>query len=275
VGFAVAGVAAVLAVAISLPLALRRPDPKPVGGPSGTTWNLQLDENFSGDTASLLGSGVWHSGWFGNGKLTGPVNSEERSLFTDANISVADGRATLEVTPNSRKRALSDGITQPNLGSAINSDDEQAGKGFMLDYGYVETRMRLPAGGPHEQVWPAFWLTGHTWPDDMEIDVVEGDGTDQGCKFNIHYGSHHEDTVNLNDVDRVRTVHGATAGMHTYAADIRPDGVTFYYDGKPVYMFRGKVPDVRRFVMVDVSAAGVVTGTRSLEVDYVRAWTRG
>lgn len=271
---AAVGLAVLVTLLLVLPSARRHPDPKPVGGPAGVGWNLAFDENFDGTTASLLGSGTWHPGWFGNGRLTGPVNSLETALFASANISVANGRATFDVTPNSSHLALPGGRTEPNLGSAINSDDDQAAKGFMMGYGYVEARMQLPAGGPGEKVWPAFWLNGHTWPDDMEVDVVEGDGTDQGCKFNLHYGRDNVDSVNLNQVGRFRTVPGATSGMHTYAADIRPDGVTFYYDGKAVYAYQGQVPDAQRYLMVGVTSEGTVTGTRSLQVDYVRAWTR-
>jgi beta-glucanase (GH16 family) len=246
---------------------------QPVGGPAGVHWNLEMDEDFSGDTASVLGSGTWHAGWFGNGQLTRAVNDNENALYATSNLSVADGVARLDVTPNTARRRLSDGKSEPNLGAALNSDDKQAADGFSIGYGYVEARMQLPAGDG-DQVWPSFWLTGQTWPDDMEIDVLEGDGTDQGCKFNIHYG-HGQDTTNLASINRARTVPGATTGMHTYAADIRPDGVTFYYDGTAVYAYKGHVPDEQRFLMVGVSSSGPVTSTRSLLVDHIRAWTRG
>jgi beta-glucanase (GH16 family) len=143
-----------------------------------------------------------------------------------------------------------------------------------MSYGYAEARMQLPAGNAEEDVWPSFWLTGHTWPDDMEIDVIEGDGTDEGCKFNIHYGSDGVDSTTLDDDVRQSTVPGATTGMHTYAADIRPDGVTFYYDGVAVYSYDGDVPDKSRYLMVGLSTAGTMSSTKSLDVDYVRAWTR-
>ncbi|HEV7188889.1 MAG TPA: family 16 glycosylhydrolase [Blastococcus sp.] len=247
---------------------------KPVGGPSGVAWKVQFDENFGGDTASVLDSGVWHAGWFGNGKVTGPVNSQETSLFSVDNLSVSGGVARFDVTPNSDHLALGDGTTQPNLGAALNTDESQASRGFAITYGYVEARMQMPAGDRTEGVWPAFWLNGQTWPDDMEIDVVEGDGTDQGNKFNIHHGSNDHDTTNLNDVGRRRTVPGATTGMHTYAADIRPDGITYFYDGAPVYSYQGKVPNSPRYLMVGASSEGTMTSTKSLLVDYVRAWTR-
>lgn len=247
----------------------------PNGGPAGATWHLLFDESFSEGKDALLQSGIWHAGWFGDGRLTDKVNGEETSLFSVDNLSVSGGVARLTVTPNARQQALSDGTTEPNLGGAINSDESQASRGFMLTYGYAEARMWLPAAPASEQVWPSFWLNGETWPDDMEIDVLEGDGTDQGNKFNIHYGSNHNDTTNLDNAHRKRTIPGATAGWHTYGADIRPDGVTFYYDGTAVYDYQGKVPDVPRYLMVGLSTSARVTQPRTLLVDYVRTWTRG
>jgi hypothetical protein len=246
---------------------------QPVGGPSGVTWELQFDEQFDGDTETLVDSDVWHTGWFGDGDLTHGVNSRETALYTSENISVADGHLRLDVTPNPDGLELEDGTTQPNLGAALNTDEAQASEGFMMTYGYVEARMQLPAGTAVERVWPSFWLNGHTWPVDMEIDVVEGDGTDEGCKFNIHHGTR-EDPINLNGTDRAETVEGATNGMHTYAADIRPDGVTFYYDGVAVGGYDGEVPDSPRYLMVGLTTSGTMSSTKSLLVDHVRAWTR-
>jgi Glycosyl hydrolases family 16 len=269
------GIALVTGMVLALVLPSRGgPAPGPAGGPRHVTWSLAFDENFTSGTGGLTGSGVWHEGWFGHGPLTAAVNSKEKAIYDAANLSVSGGTARLEVTPNSTHRALPNGTTQPNLGAMINTDDDQAQTGFMVGYGYVEARMQLPAGSSSEGLWPSFWLSGHTWPDDMEIDVVEGDGSDRG-KFNLHYGSHNNDTVTLDRVDRYRTVSGATTGMHTYAADIRPDGVTFYYDGAAVYAYHGKVPDARRFLAVGLSSSGTVTTPKTLQVDYVRAWTRG
>lgn len=264
---------AAVALAVSLLVGRDGDPPVPSGGPSGVSWQLHFDEGFDSDKQTLLASGLWHSGWFGNGELTAPVNSEETALLSTENLSVAEGRAWLDVTPNSRELTLDDGTTAPNLGAALNTDPSQAPRGLTITYGYVEARMRLPAGDPDEEVWPSFWLNGQTWPDDMEIDVVEGDGTDEGCNVNIHWGDG-EDTVNFNDIDRRRTVEGATTGMHTYAADIRPDGITWYYDGVAVHVYDGVVPDAPRYLKVGVSSAGTMSSTRTLEVDHVRVWTR-
>jgi len=269
--------AVIIALAVALPLSVTSfkngDSVKPVGGPADVSWQVQMDENFAEDTSALLDSGRWHAGWFGDGQLTQAVNSLETSLYASTNLSVADGVARLDVTPNSSRRALSDGTTQPNLGAALNTDKAQASDGFMFTYGYVEARLQLPAGTPGEGVWPSFWLNGEHWPNDMEIDIVEGDGTDQGCTFNIHYGDG-KDITNLNDSVRTRTVPGATSGMHTYAADVRPDGVTFYYDGAAVYDYDGKVPDRPRYVMFGSSSSATVSARHSLLIDYVRVWSQ-
>jgi hypothetical protein len=246
----------------------------PAAGPAGVAWKLQFDEDFTAGKDALLRSGIWHTGWFGDGLLTDRVNSDEKTLFARDNLSVSGGIARLDVTPNTRHAALEDGTTQPNLGAALNTDQAQAPRGFMMTYGYAEARLQLPDAPLAEGAWPSFWLTGETWPDDMEIDIVEGDGTDSGNKFNIHYGSNHRDTTTLDDVGRDRTVPGSTAGWHTYGADIRPDGITFYYDHTAVYAYHGKVPNSARYLMVGLSSEAKVTTTRTLLVDYVRAWNR-
>jgi len=274
---AAAWAATIIVLAVALPLTvtsvMRGDTVTPVGGPAGVNWHVQMDENFGEDKRALLDSGRWHAGWFGNGQLTPAVNSLETSLYASTNLSVADGVARLDVTPNSPRRFLSDGTRQPNLGAALNTDKAQASDGFMFTYGYVEARLQLPAGKRAEGVWPSFWLNGQTWPNDMEIDIVEGDGTDQGCKFNIHYGDG-DDTTNLNNVARMRTVRGATSGMHTYAADVRPDGVTFYYDGAAVYAYHGKVPDAPRYVVLGNSSSATVSADHPLLIDYVRVWSQ-
>jgi hypothetical protein len=269
------GLGVCLVLVIALVTSLRGEQPMPVGGPTGVSWDLEFGEDFAGDTADLLDSDAWHTGWFGDGVLTEPVNTLEAALMSRANLSVSGGRARLDVRPNADGEELDDGTTEPNLGSALNTDPEQAADGFRIGYGYVEARMQLPAGSSDEEVWPAFWLNGEKNPDDMEIDVVEGEGTDASCKFNIHYGEDGEDTVNLDDSPhRRQIVDGATTGMHTYAADIRPDGITFYYDGRAVGGYDGEVPDRPRYLMLTSTASGTMDSARSLEVDYVRAWTR-
>ena len=90
------------------------PDPVPAGGPEGVSWQLEFDEDFSGDLATLQDSGTWHTGWFGDGQLTLPVNDLETALMSTDNLSIADGVARMELTPNTDGLALRDG-SRPRL----------------------------------------------------------------------------------------------------------------------------------------------------------------
>jgi hypothetical protein len=252
---------------------------QPFGGApqAAGPWNLIFQEEFQqADAAALLASGKWHFGWFGDGILTGPVNGLETALYDVTTLSVGSGVGTFAVRPNSTNKTLSGTPAKANLGGSIVSDPWQSGAtpGFMMSYGYAEARFRQPAGNETETLWPGWWLNGHDWPSCMEIDIMEGDGTDAGCGFNIHYGPATVETLNLNNIPggRTRTVVGATSGMHTYGADIRPDGVTFYYDGIAVYNFAGTVPDVDRYLMIGNSCAGTMSAQKDLVVEYVRAW---
>lgn len=236
---------------------------------------LFAEEFDQASTSALLAEGRWATGWFGTG-VTGSVNDTETAYYDPDLVAVSSGQATFTAGPNATDKKPP-GITEsrPNLGAQLSTDPDQAPTGFTMSYGYVEARLQQPAGNPTEAVWPGWWLTAHDWPTAMEIDVLEGDGTDTGGGFNIHYGATvGVDSINLNAGPRLATVTGATTGMHTYGADIRSDGVDFYYDQVWVGGYVGAVPDTPRFLMTGLSTAGTLTGSKALIVDYIRAWER-
>ncbi len=248
--------------------------PHLVDAPPGATWTPAFAEEFgSSSTDAFVEEGRWHVGWYGDGRLTQPVNGDETALYHRDQLQVQDGLGRFSVRPN--EAGLADGgVGAPHLAAMVNTDPAQVEGGVTIGYGYVEVRMQQPAGSASEELWPAFWLNGDPWPTAMEIDVVEGDGTDGGCSFNIHHGPAGTDVTNLNGIDRSRTVPGATSGMHVYGADIRPDGITFHYDGRPVYTWSGPVPDAQRYLAVGLSTGGTVAREATLLVDWVRAWHR-
>ncbi len=246
----------------------------PVGGPTGVTWRPVFAEEFEHSADTVFSRGSWRFGWYGDGVVTDAVNRKETAGYARSLFTVEEDRGVFRVGPNHDSLSTGDG-QPPNLGSILTTDPAQGARpGFTLGYGYVEARLQQPSGTDHEAVWPGFWLNGPDWPSSMEIDVIEGDGTDEGNTCNIHLGPAGSDVTNMNGTDRSTTVAGATAGMHTYAADIRPDGVTFYYDGVPVHSHAGPVPDARRYLVIGVSTSGHMSTTKSMLVDYVRAWVR-
>lgn len=240
-------------------------------------WTRVFTEDFNDSSAvSLLNNGKWWFGWFGNGITTDAVNSAETAIYDRSCFAVSGGQATFTIKPNSTGIQTPAGHTKPNLGAQISTDPDQgASPGFLMSYGFIEARLQQPAGNGTELPWPAFWASWENWPTGMEIDVMEGGGTDS-ASFNIHYGTTvGVETTNLNGLGsgRTRSVPGATTGMHTYGADIRPGSVTFYYDGAPVYTYLGTVPSTQRPLIIGNSTGGTLTGPKNLIVDYVRAWT--
>ena len=75
-----------------------------------------------------------------------------------------------------------------------NPDDGQPGHtGFQIAPTpgkpvYVEFKATLPATASGTVAnWPGLWLVGQTWPEDGEIDVMEGGGG--STAYHIHYGT--------------------------------------------------------------------------------------
>lgn len=252
----------------------RRHGKQPLGAPDGK-WTLTFDEEFSERSAAeLLRSGRWHFGWFGNGGLTCTVNCSFETAYDYRPLfRVSHGIATFITRPNFERLSCCGRGVKPNLASMIDTDPLQgAHPGYETSYGYVEARMWLPDGSPSEHVWPGWWLNGAQWPQDAEIDVLEGSGTDTRNCWNVHYGPRTRDISNLNGSPHCATVTGATSGWHTYGADIRPDGITWYYDGSQVGSYRGVIPAARRYLVIGASTRGILSSDKDTRVDYIRVW---
>ena len=115
-------------------------------------------------------------------------------------------------------------------------------EGYATQYGYFEIRMKMPAtkGGGYA----AWWLIGtedDNTPDGTEtkqngeIDVLETFFDNPGV---FHPKVHAWDDPNLNEWSSEVNLKGFSKKyvdeFHTYAMDWRPEGITFYVDGKEV-----------------------------------------
>jgi beta-glucanase (GH16 family) len=105
-------------------------------------------------------------------------------------------------------------------------------------YGYMEARMKLPAG---EGSWPAFWMLGTNiasvpWPDCGEIDIMEYKGSAPTVTYGtLHYGKSgvHQMLGGTKD-----TLVDLSAAYHRYGVLWKPDEVTFFIDDNLVYKAR-------------------------------------
>jgi beta-glucanase (GH16 family) len=221
---------------------------QPAGDVAGS-WNLIFDSEFTGTS---LNTSQWSTGWFGSG-ITKGANSAETECMDPSQVSVGGGQLTLTDIAQSETCA---GVTQPNTSGMVTTDGK-----FSFTYGYMEARIWLPGTGSVAD-WPAFWADGQVWPNDGEIDVVEGlSGLAQA---HFHYSG---------GADGPLTGHGAfPGGWHTFAADWEPGSITYYYDGASIGTFTSGITASPMYLILDLatSAGNATPGT--MKVQYVRVW---
>lgn len=158
-------------------------------------------------------------------------------------------------------------------------------------YGYIETRIQMPAGGEN---WPAYWMLGDAmssagWPYAGEIDIAEQGGHQPWRNSAaVHYsltdspgeccGNH---TYQVGE--RVSNVN-YSQGFHTYGLGWLPDRLEFYVDG--VLFYTLKRADIGGshwsfndyFFVILNNATGGFGGNwdgwseSRMTIDYVRAW---
>ncbi len=165
-----------------------------------------FDDEFS---TGSLNTAVWAPDWFANG------STQNNTVMDASNVSVGANGLNLTLNANGTGALVS---SNPNGG---------AGTGFQVAPSaghpvYVEYTATLPASGSQIANWPGLWLTGQTWPNTGEIDVMEGFGTSQ---YHIEYGPSSSQVSNPGGIG------GTTAGTHTYGVLWTTTGVTFVYDG--------------------------------------------
>jgi len=159
-------------------------------------------------------------------------------------------------------------------------------------YGYIETRIQMPAGGAN---WPAYWMLGDSmptagWPYSGEIDIAEQGGHQPWRNSAaVHYsvtdspgeccGNH---TYQVGE--RISNVN-YSANFHTYGLGWLPDRLEFYVDGVLFYSLnRADIGGAHwsfndYFFVILNNATGNFGGNwdgwneSRMTIDYVRAWT--
>lgn len=228
-------------------------------GPKGTGWKKVFDDEFSGqgldrskwaDTSSAESDG-------GHGNL----KNQQLEWNQAANCTVADGHLTMTAK---RTSFTSPSGQHYDWTSCLLTSTPS----LQLRYGYIEERSKLPAA---KGFWPAFWTWQangvDTW---VDTDVYEF-YSDNHTKLYLSQHSSQEGCEPTPGFD-------PTSGFHTYAADIEPEGTTFYLDGKQVCRTKGTsagstnlITNLAVYSKIPPDAA---TTTATKVVDWVRAWQR-
>jgi hypothetical protein len=225
---------------------------------------VAFDDEFTQDTS--LNRTWWTPGWFGTG--TTGLNG---TCLSSSNVQLGTGTPNFGPDLNLWMEPFASrcgGKGRSKYTGALISSNPQDGvaghTGFQQTYGYFEADIYLPpAPGGTIANWPAWWMDGQSWPQDGEIDVVEGLGG-HAC-FHFHF------SVNGAPGGCV----GSYSGWHTFGVDWEPGSITWYYDGVQVGQVTSNVTSSPMYMILD-DGQGSYGGSTVLPVDmqvsYVRVW---
>jgi beta-glucanase (GH16 family) len=216
----------------------------------GAPTSVVFSDNF--DTGSLDTS-VWAPEWFKDG------STANNTVMDSSNVSVGPNGLDLQLASNGTGGLVSS-----------NPDDGVAGHtGFQIAPSpgkpvYVEFQATLPGASGHVANWPALWLDGQTWPEDGEIDVMEGLGG--YTAYHIHYGSTGEGSQGpgsaVND----------SAGTHTFGVLWTTTSITFVYDGNVVGSLSESLTSPMYLVLENSFSSADPLLPATMDVRYVRVW---
>jgi beta-glucanase (GH16 family) len=242
----------------------------------GAGWDLVFADEFS---APALDTSKWHTCFYWAPTTCTIETNNELELYTANNVSVGGGNLKLQARKqnavgwNGKTFGYTSGMV--STGGSPWSSPAKA-PGFTFTYGYVEARVKVPAG---KGLWPAFWLlpNDHSWP--PEIDVMEIIG-DRPNETNMHYhfvkadGSH-------GDVGTAWTGPDFSAGYHTFGVDWQPGSLVWYVDGVERARYTGSaVTSKASYVLLNLAVGGNWPGSPDASttfpadylVDYVRVY---
>ncbi|MEW6566376.1 MAG: glycoside hydrolase family 16 protein [Spirochaetota bacterium] len=159
---------------------------------------------------------------------------------------------------------------------------------YSFKYGYIEARIKLPAG---TGMWPAFWMLGNNigtvgWPTCGEIDVMEYSPGVVGM-YKVFGTVHYPDSNGAHLYTSLGELidSSVVSAFHTYGVKWDSTSLTLYIDGKKVgttYTKKADTPwpfDQHFFIILNVAMGGNLGGTipadlteTTMEVDYVRVY---
>lgn len=152
---------------------------------------------------------------------------------------------------------------------------------YTLQYGRVDIRAKLPAGGG---TWPALWMLGANyetspWPACGEIDIMEHVGNSLN---RIHGTLHHPGHFGGNGDSGTVMIPTATSEFHIYSLDWSATSIKFLVDNVEFYSFsnNSSLPFNNPFFFIFNCAMGGNFGgavdpsinSATLEVDYIHVY---
>ena len=155
---------------------------------------------------------------------------------------------------------------------------------FKTTHGYVEARLKLPAG---RGLWPAFWmLPTHYVQDVPEIDVMEFLGQDVDRVYHTyHYFDVADDWQLISTPSFPSFATDWTADFHTFGMSWSPRKIIWYIDGVKVKEINDSeylIPNQAMYLLANLAVGGNWPGPpdastlfpATYEIDYVRAYKK-
>ena len=155
------------------------------------------------------------------------------------------------------------------------------GRGWGIQYGYFEARMRMPPG---PGTWPAFWLMSLQPADKLpkiEVDVVEyyGHMNDRFFATTHVWRPEGDEKVSTHDGSTIRVpADSLTSEFHRYGVRVDPAHITYFLDGTEVWrQATPKELDTPLYPLVNLALGSgypidKTPDPSKLEVDYVRVY---
>ncbi len=155
---------------------------------------------------------------------------------------------------------------------------------FKMTHGYVEARIKLPAG---QGLWPAFWLlNSHYIEDSPEIDVVEflGQNTDK-VYHSYHYFEPQNDWAKISTPTFETTAGNWTEDFHHFGMLWSPTEIIWYVDGVETQRITDSeyvISKQAMYIIANLAVGGNWPGPTDtttpanpkLEIDYIRAYKK-
>jgi len=181
----------------------------------------------------------------------------EGAFYIPDHVSVSNGNLVLKIDYNPDSSDLSFPCTHYHLYpfysggvmSKLKNGGEGIGPAGSFSFGYYEMRARLPGyydSSNHPVGYgfsPNFWfyyqyVVNHCVKKHDEVDILEP-GQDQyyDARTNVVGWHDEEDSCQLYKVgqDSMRSANPLFDGYHTYAVELLPDRIAFYFDGQPFF----------------------------------------
>lgn len=251
--------------------------PPPPTGPAGD-WALKFSDEFVGDA---LDDAKWSRCYPHGTRGCTNKGNKELEWYQPENVTVAEG--TLRLTAQRQKIRGEDGQNYDYTSGMVTTGSDpvryfEPAK-YQFQYGYVEARMKVPAG---KGIWPAFWLlpSDQRWPPEIDIMEVLGDRPDRVHLNNHWTGGNGKPANNQAHWDGP----DFSQGWHTFGVDWQPESISWYIDGVERNRFTkpAQIPQEPMFVLLNLAVGGIWGGApdaatqfpSTFEVDWVRAWQR-